>query len=364
MSRYLSPPPITRRSWFSTRRGITSSEVLNWRLIDAIEHRPSGEFGGQAHHRTVPCRSQSFLVGHRRCPSSEQGWGCCRSRATRGPPQPHRRPAAWRRRRRAAGLGVRGGLSQALIHLVAVGAPVTAARPQRRGRRLPSVAWVPRSPTGGRCRHRLGSPLPWQVARGCRPLNVATGISMSFVPNPSSEMPSSYYCRHCGASVRQAAVVCVSCGCEPWSGTEHCWHCAAATQDQAHVCVNCGVSLVPRHGGSHGHNAPHRSGAGAPRTSGFNFLTTPANGLVSSRNAVAAGVLAILLGSLGVHRFYLGYIGVGFGYLGVFLFAVVFSFLVLPLVLLLALSVLALLEGIFLLTGSFNTDAEGAELIR
>lgn len=79
---------------------------------------------------------------------------------------------------------------------------------------------------------------------------------------------------------------------------------------------------------------------------------------------MAAGVLGILLGSLGVHRFYLGYIGAGFGYLGVFLFAVIFSFLVLPLVLLFALEVLALLEGIFLLTGSFNTDAEGAELIR
>lgn len=217
-------------------------------------------------------------------------------------------------------------------------------------------------PRGGRCKHRLGTPLPWQVARGIDRLPSRQEHLMSSLPNASSETPSSYYCRHCGASVRQAAVVCVSCGCEPWSGTEHCWNCAVATQNHAHMCVNCGVSLVPRHGGFH--SGPHRPGAGAPSTSGFNFLTTPANGQISSRNAVAAGVLAILLGSLGVHRFYLGYIGVGFGYLGVFLFAVVFGFLVLPLLLLLALSVLALLEGIFLLTGSFNTDAEGAQLIR
>ena len=34
-------------------------------------------------------------------------------------------------------------------------------------------------------------------------------------------------------------------------------------------------------------------------------------GVVSHRSKVVAGVLGILLGSLGVHRFYLGYVGIG-----------------------------------------------------
>jgi TM2 domain-containing membrane protein YozV len=63
----------------------------------------------------------------------------------------------------------------------------------------------------------------------------------------------------------------------------------------------------------------------------------------SGRNRVVAAVLAICLGGLGAHKFYLGKIGVGIVYL-------LFSWTLIP-------SLIALVEGIILLSMS-ETDFE------
>ncbi|MEX2551094.1 MAG: NINE protein [Nitriliruptoraceae bacterium] len=89
-----------------------------------------------------------------------------------------------------------------------------------------------------------------------------------------------------------------------------------------------------------------------------------ASGRQGSKSAVAAGILALLLGGLGVHRFYLGYVGVGFAYLGALLAALLLFWLVIPLILPMITAVLALVEGILLLTGGFDTDARGDRLLR
>jgi len=56
-----------------------------------------------------------------------------------------------------------------------------------------------------------------------------------------------------------------------------CSNCGTATQPNQILCVKCGVSLAT-------------SGAG-----------------IGGKNKIIAGVLGILLGSLGIHKFYLGY---------------------------------------------------------
>lgn len=116
------------------------------------------------------------------------------------------------------------------------------------------------------------------------------------------------------------------------------------------MCVTCGVTLAPQ--------------ASSRSASGYNFLVAPANGQQGTKSVVAAGVLAILLGGLGVHRFYLGYVGVGFAYLGALLAALLLFWLVIPLILPMITGALALVEGILLLTGSFDTDAQGYRLAR
>src|SRR5260370_34044522 len=101
-----------------------------------------------------------------------------------------------------------------------------------------------------------------------------------------------------------------------------------------------GVALVASRG--QGTSQPEQS-------RGFPWWTPAPTGLVGDKNRVAAGILGIMLGGLGIHRFYLGYTTVGVCWiagaiLGFILFAI-------PTVLL---SILGIIEGIMILTDSFH----------
>ena len=75
---------------------------------------------------------------------------------------------------------------------------------------------------------------------------------------------------------------------------------------------------------------------------------------VLKKSKVAAGILGILLGSLGVHNFYLGYTGKGVAQLLITLLTCGFGACVT--------SIWGLVEGILILTGSNNVDGNGNPL--
>jgi TM2 domain-containing membrane protein YozV len=85
------------------------------------------------------------------------------------------------------------------------------------------------------------------------------------------------FCRNCGNQVDERAIACPKCGVNPHDGISFCQNCGKPTLANGVVCTNCGVALA-------------RWGSD-PRAS----------------NKIAAGVCGILLGSLGVHKFILGY---------------------------------------------------------
>ena len=85
------------------------------------------------------------------------------------------------------------------------------------------------------------------------------------------------YCRNCGKSVDEKAIACPQCGVPPWLEKKFCPNCGTPTQPNQVMCVKCGVSLTKGFGGTMG------------------------------KNRIVAGVLGILLGWLGIHKFYLGY---------------------------------------------------------
>ncbi len=84
------------------------------------------------------------------------------------------------------------------------------------------------------------------------------------------------YCRNCGKEVHEKAIACPGCGLPPRLESRFCHSCGETTSPGQSFCVKCGVSLA----------APAVAGA---------------------KNKVAAGLLGIFLGGLGVHKFYLGY---------------------------------------------------------
>ena len=72
------------------------------------------------------------------------------------------------------------------------------------------------------------------------------------------------------------------------------------------------------------------------------------------KSKIAAGLLGILIGALGIHNFYLGYTGKGIAQLLIS----VLSFGLLAFIP----AIWGLIEGILILTGSINVDANGIPL--
>ena len=66
-----------------------------------------------------------------------------------------------------------------------------------------------------------------------------------------------------------------------------------------------------------------------------------------ARSRLAAGLLGIFLGGFGVHRFYLGFTGIGIAQIAVTFVTCGFG------------SLWGFIEGILYIAGAMNTDAEG-----
>jgi TM2 domain-containing membrane protein YozV len=134
------------------------------------------------------------------------------------------------------------------------------------------------------------------------------------------------HCRNCGNEVVDQAVMCVSCGLPPTAGKNYCQACKTPTDPAAEVCRGCGRRL-----------------AGA------------AGEAVNSK--LIAALLGIFVGSLGIHRFYLGYTNIGVVQLLLGLGGMITCG-----VTTLASAVWGLVEGILILTGSIDRDAQGRPL--
>ncbi len=129
------------------------------------------------------------------------------------------------------------------------------------------------------------------------------------------------YCRNCGNVMNDQAVVCVTCGVPTGKGNNFCPLCGEATDSMSQVCMKCGFSL---------------------------------SNYGQQKSKLAAGLFGIFLGAFGVHRFYLGYIGIGLAQL---LLTVLSCFIFSPII-----WVWGLIEGILILAGSINKDSKGVAL--
>jgi hypothetical protein len=85
------------------------------------------------------------------------------------------------------------------------------------------------------------------------------------------------YCRNCAKQLVDNAEYCINCGQRPLLGNRYCQSCGQETLPGAEICLKCGVRLGPR----------------------------------GEKDWLVALLLSIFLGTLGVDRFYLGYVGLG-----------------------------------------------------
>ncbi len=108
-----------------------------------------------------------------------------------------------------------------------------------------------------------------------------------------------------------------------------CENCGNEIKEGADICIKCGKII-------------NKTGA---------TFSDP-----NAKSRIAAGLLAFFLGSLGVHNFYLGYVGKAVTQL--LLTVVGWILIVGPI----ASGIWALVEAIMILTGSISTDATGKAL--
>lgn len=127
------------------------------------------------------------------------------------------------------------------------------------------------------------------------------------------------YCTNCGQGMDNNAAVCVNCGVPAFTTKNFCPNCGQAVTPIQAMCTNCGVQL------------PN------------------AGGVKSQKSKLVAGLLGIFLGGFGVHRFYLGYTGLGVVQIIVTLVTCGVG------------SLWGFIEGILCLCGKM-TDADGNEL--
>jgi TM2 domain-containing membrane protein YozV/RNA polymerase subunit RPABC4/transcription elongation factor Spt4 len=125
------------------------------------------------------------------------------------------------------------------------------------------------------------------------------------------------FCRNCGKEVHPQAVACPACGVPPLLESKFCPNCGVATQPNQAMCTSCGTALVKA-------------------------------AATGEKSKVAAGLLAIFLGSLGIHKFYLGYSTAGVIMLLLSLVAGCVTFGVVTGIV----ATIALIEGILYLTKS------------
>lgn len=105
-----------------------------------------------------------------------------------------------------------------------------------------------------------------------------------------------------------------------------CSNCGAELNEGADVCLKCGR-----------------------RVSGGSTNNDP-----NAKSKVVAGVLGILLGSLGIHNFYLGYTNKAVAQLLITILSCGFLAIIS--------GIWGLVEGIQILTGTINVDAQGNPL--
>ena len=132
------------------------------------------------------------------------------------------------------------------------------------------------------------------------------------------------FCRNCGKELNPGAAVCTQCGVPVGAGKNFCYNCGEPCAQEAIFCTKCGVAFA------------------APVAE------------KSTKSRMAAGLLGIFLGSIGVHNFYLGYTGKAVAQLLITLLTCGLGTV--------ATRIWGLVEGIMLLTNKNSTDATGKVL--
>jgi len=145
------------------------------------------------------------------------------------------------------------------------------------------------------------------------------------------------YCGKCGTEIRPGNSFCTKCGA-PISGQ------SINNNSPKRTCLKCGTEIQS------GNAFCPRCGLQVSLGSDDSTVLHPRELSTAEKSKMVAGLLGIFLGWLGVHRFYLGYTGIGVTQIIVTFITFGFG------------GLWGFIEGILILAGVFNKDAQGRPL--
>lgn len=161
---------------------------------------------------------------------------------------------------------------------------------------------------------------------------------------------------------------CTSCGSQNEPGTVFCTKCGARLGGAEGSPAGSTPEGTTPEGTTPIEGAPVVDPTQPPQASAYQpppaGYTAPPYQDPNAKSKLVAGLLGILVGGLGVHRFYLGYNNIGIAQLAID----VIGWILLPftcgisLIFILAAHLWGIVDGIMILTGSLNTDAQGRPL--
>lgn len=161
------------------------------------------------------------------------------------------------------------------------------------------------------------------------------------------------YCKNCGEKLNEGVNFCFNCGFKSGEGQGYCDRCGVKVNEA--TCSNCG-NVIENYNEDLKKDTYNNQNYSANNNQGYsnNYNNQNYNlNYVAKRpkSRVAAGILGILVGGIGIHRFYLGYVGIG-------ILQIVVTILTCG-----AGSLWGFIEGILILCGTtITTDADGVPL--
>lgn len=137
----------------------------------------------------------------------------------------------------------------------------------------------------------------------------------------------------------------------------NCPQCGAGIPPDSKRCVKCGSSIEQQDQGTPPQIVVQVQGGGAPAE------TVAAPG-AAVKSKITAGLLGMFLGGLGIHRFYLGYTGIGVTMLALQILGWILLLVCIGYFVILGVFIWGWVEGILILTGSIDKDAAGRPLLQ
>ena len=142
-----------------------------------------------------------------------------------------------------------------------------------------------------------------------------------------------------------------------------CSNCGAPLDGGVKFCPNCGTTVGTEAGQTNPNQGSYYANGQTQPPVQNNYYNQNMDGMISTKSRLAALLLCLFLGGLGIHRFYAGKVGSGIGMIVLLIIGAATSWLGVGIALIVALYIWVLVDFIMICVGSF-TDGSGLRIKR